>query len=250
MNPRIFYATFPALLSLHLASCAAAPTAAPPQATDTTLPPATSTEAPPTPSATVPPPTATSAPTRTPHPSLEEAALQPGHTAFTFRTESGESVDYLLYLPENYDPAMTWPLIVFLHGGVGTRENIMTIFVDSLPELAGPESELPFIVVSPLLPEGFWPSYLDRVEELIEHLLVSLPVDARRMYLTGFSSCSYGAWRYAMSYPDRFTAVAPVSAGPSLLPTDPVSEGICQLRELPIYAFHSEGRPRGACRND
>lgn len=223
MKPKVFVAMVSLLVCILLSSCAAMPPLA--MATDTPSPSATPSDA----------------PRRTPHPSLGEVDLQPGHTAFSHRARSGEWVDYLLYLPDDYDPEITWPFIVFLHGGVGVRKNIMVIFDDSLPELADPEMDLPFVVVSPLLPEGFWPSYLDRVEELVEHLLEELPVDERRIYLTGFSSGSYGAWRYAMSYPDRFTAVAPVSAGPSLLPTEPVPEGICRLRGLPIHAFHSKG---------
>jgi predicted peptidase len=169
------------------------------------------------------------------------SSLEAGHQAFAHQVRNGEWVSYLLYLPDEFDPMLDWPLIVFLHGGVGRNTSVMKFLPSTPPEIIELEQGIPFIVVSPLLPEGFWPSYLDRVDELVDHLVVSLPIDESRVYLTGASSGSYGAWHYALNYPDRFAAIAPVAASPGLLPTKPVPENICDISGIPIWTFHSEG---------
>lgn len=184
--------------------------------------------------------TPTIAPTRTSLPAVEEDSILPGYRAYSFLSSSGEEIRYLLFLPDEYDPAVEWPAIVFFHGANLRGFNIDRLVDISLPELSGMKGDFPFVVVSPQLPSGLWPKYVDPVDELLEHLADHLAIDEKRLYLTGFSIGSHGAWNYALKHPDRFAAVAPVAAGPSSSSVNPVPDNICALKDLPIWVFHSE----------
>jgi predicted peptidase len=173
------------------------------------------------------------------YPSISADSAQPGQNAYSFRQASGNLVNFLLYLPSDRAPEAKWPIIVYLHGygGIGSKLEIMSD--DPLIEILETMEEFPFIVVSPQLPDGLWTSFLDPVDQLLTHLAEIFPVDVERIYLTGFSRGSYGAWQYALRYQGRFAAVAPVAGGPSLS-LDRTPENICDLKDLPIWVFHSD----------
>jgi predicted peptidase len=54
---------------------------------------------------------------------------------------------------------------------------------------------------------------LDEVVEVIQALLEKLPIDSRRIYLTGLSMGGFGAWELAGRCPELFAAVAPICGG-------------------------------------
>ena len=185
-------------------------------------------------------PTGTIAPTMTSLPAIEEVSILPGHHAYSFRSSSGEEIRFLLFLPDEYDLAVPWPLIVYFHGAGERGFNIARLVDLSLPELSGTTEDFPFVVVSPQLPSGLWPKYIDPVDELLDQLADRIALDEKHLYLTGFSIGSHGTWRYALRHPDRFAAIAPIAAGPSSSGSEQVPEDICTLKDLPIWTFHSE----------
>ena len=229
----------PLLSVFLLLTACAAPT---PQAQlSTNLP--SPTDPPLLPAATPQAPTEVSKPTVTAteyvpsHPVILTDSLQPGQTAYAFLSSTGVEVRYLIYLPEKYDPDKEWPLIVFLAGSDGRGSNIDRLI--NLPPHNYVEdlADFPFIIVTPQLADGFWPKLIDPIDELLDHLIKVLPIDANRLYLTGYSLGGNGTWKYALKYPDRFAAIAPIAGGPSVS-TDRVPEDICTLKELPIWAIH------------
>ena len=185
-------------------------------------------------------PTRTQTPSKTPLSTIAVNSVQLGQHPYAFQSSSGTEVRFLLYLPENYDPHQQWPLILFLHGRGERGMDIELIKAQPLPKLLETQSNLPFIVVSPQLPSGDWSHYIDPVDELLTHLEATLPIDSSRLYLTGLSLGGFGVWNYALRYPDRFTAIAPI-AGWYIYQGEQVPEDICILSKLPIWVFHGGG---------
>lgn len=173
-------------------------------------------------------------------PAIKAESNKSGQHPYSYLTSSGEEVRFLLYLPDNFDSQEEWPLIFFLHGNGGTGYNIEKIVKENgLPEKLETEKDFPFVVISPQLPSGLWPSYIDPMDELLTHISETIAVDTNRLYLTGLSRGAYGVWNYALKYPDHFAAIAPVAGGASLS-SNPVPDSICTLKDLPIWAFHGE----------
>ena len=182
--------------------------------------------------------TETIQPQFTPLPPFTEESISPGNMqAYSFLSSSGQELDYLLYLPDEYYERPTWPLIISLHGDKQKRHRADDVLLMNPLYFIDPDSEFPFILVAPVSPTANWELYYKSMDELLDSMTESLSIDSNALILTGFSAGAYGSWHYALSNPDQFVAFAPVAGGPG---GDTVPENICLLKDLPIWIFHSE----------
>lgn len=168
-------------------------------------------------------------------------SIRPGQQlAYSFQSTSGEVIHYWLYIPDNYDVSRSWPLIISLHGFLGSEPSLERVRQQSPTAFVGSEIGFPFIMISPQGPDGPWDSYHEPMEELIGLLGESLTIDSEAQFLTGLSAGAVGAWQWALAFPDRFTGLALIAGSPSspLFELDP--EATCMLRDLPIWIGHSE----------
>ena len=61
----------------------------------------------------------------TPLPPFTEESISPGNMqAYSFWSSSGQELEYLLYLPDEYYERLAWPLIMSLHGDKGRRNRV------------------------------------------------------------------------------------------------------------------------------
>jgi poly(3-hydroxybutyrate) depolymerase len=158
----------------------------------------------------------------------------------------GYKTKFWLYTPENYTESREpYPVLVSLHGGSAIGDNLNMLFErthENPPQLIHINQwfDLPFIVVSPQLRrdpaiphynEQTWPP--DLVDEVIEYVLQKYNADASRVYITGISLGSAGAWNYAAAYPEKVAALLPLGG-------QSPSAKACALKDVPIWAFHGE----------
>lgn len=146
---------------------------------------------------------------------------------------------FLLFLPRSYgsDAGHKWPLILYLHG-IGERgTDLGLVKMHGIAKIVEQEPDFPFVAISPQCPdETVWPDHHDALNALIEEIVAAYAVDADRIYLTGNSMGGYGTWSLAASYPQRFAALAPICGGGE-------PEGVCALKEVPVWAFHGAEDP-------
>lgn len=144
-------------------------------------------------------------------------------------------LNYLLYLPPEYDSQESWPLIMFLHGRGERGNNLKLVRQHGPPKRIAEGDDFPFIVVSPQCPAGsYWTEELDALAALLDDIIASYNVNTRRVYLTGMSMGGRGTWFLAGRYPERFAAIAPVcGAGLSWIAVE-------RLRNMPVWAFHGD----------
>ena len=151
--------------------------------------------------------------------------------------ETGMHWGYLQALPKDYDPAKTYPLVIFLHGsgecGNGTTE-LDRVAIHGYPMHAEQGRDYPFILVSPQLPEGdFWGAYIESLNRLLDHLMATLPVDPKRVYLTGLSNGGTGTYLWGQTNPERFAALLPVCGAGIVWLT-------YKLASTPLWGFHGD----------
>lgn len=143
------------------------------------------------------------------------------------------SAKYLLYLPVDYgrDKKKRWPLIVFLHGSGESGDNLDIVAKHGPPQLIAEGKEFPFIIVSPQArsADRGWDN--DMLNALLDTIMKNNRVDKDRVYLTGLSMGGYGTWSFAIAHPDRFAAIAPVSAGGN-------ASKVYKLKDVPVWVFH------------
>lgn len=141
------------------------------------------------------------------------------------------SVNYLLYLPKDYqDSDKPFSLVLFLHG-IGERgSDIEKVKMHGLPKLINEGKEFPFIVLSPQCPDNvFWNT--DVLSALIDEIESHYRVDKNRIYVTGLSMGGNGTLSLALAEPHRFAAIAPVCGW-----SHPVE--FCKIAHIPIWIFH------------
>ena len=163
-------------------------------------------------------------------------AAQPGEHELAFKGSYTRSVNlkYHLYLPAGYgdDPWQTWPLILFLHGAGERGDDLDMVKIHGFRKMLQGRPDFPFILVSPLCPEGsWWTEHLDDVKTLLDDVIDSYAVDESRVYLTGLSMGGQGSWFLACRYPETFAAAAPICGwGQPYL--------AYRLKDMPVWAFH------------
>jgi predicted peptidase len=154
-------------------------------------------------------------------------------------------VRYLLFLPKDYDneSRARWPLMLFLHGAGERGSDLSKVAVHGPPKVVERQPDFPFILVSPQCGAGqIWSNEV--LVPLLENVMESYRVHPGRVYLTGLSMGGYGAWNLALTYPERFAAVAPVCGGADVLKILLAGpKKLRALRSLGVWAFHGAKDP-------
>jgi predicted peptidase len=161
-----------------------------------------------------------------------------GQNPRSFETEIRKKVhiNYLLYLPDEYDKTKkSLPLILFLHGAGERGNDLEKLKIHGPPMMIAKKGRsFPFVIVSPQCPEnGWWDRELEilSLNALLDDVINRFRIDQDRIYLTGLSMGGFGTWRLAMEYPERFAAIAPICGGGN-------PENAEKIRHLPVWVFH------------
>lgn len=145
------------------------------------------------------------------------------------------TMNYLLYLPKDYDQKPSWPLVLFLHGAGERGSDLALVKKHGPPKLVVEGKQFPFILVSPQCPrDRWWEPY--ELTALVDEICEKYKVDRDRIYVTGLSMGGFGTWALAAATPDRFAALAPVCGG-----GDPMIAR--RVAHIPQWVFHGAKDP-------
>ncbi len=166
---------------------------------------------------------------------------------------TGLVLPYRIFVPTSCSKAAPCGLLLFLHGaGERGDDNEAQLKNDALgfvrPEV---QDGQPTIVVYPQCPADLqWVDVpwsdgkydlartptskpMAAVLALLAALQAELPVDGRRLLVTGLSMGGYGTWDIIMRRPTMFAGALALCGG-----GDPTQAAA--LRDLPIWAFHGD----------
>lgn len=147
------------------------------------------------------------------------------------------SMEYLLYLPDNYSEKEDWPLMLFLHGAGERGDDLNKVKVHGPPKLVENGKQFPFILISPQCPkDNWWPKLTTELNYLLDDIVKKYGVDESRIYVTGLSMGGYGTWALASEFPEKFAAIAPVCGG-----GEPYFAW--RMRDIPTWVFHGAKDP-------
>ena len=166
----------------------------------------------------------------------------------------GDTREYLLYVPDSYDPATPTPLVISLHAGATwpahqlnlTRWNRLADehgFIVVFP--AG--SDLPGLPFASVVPAKMWHTFdvghgLDRdvsfIASLIDTLRSAYNLDTTRIYANGMSNGGGMAFVLSCTLSDRIAAVGMVGTAQSL-----PSDWCADRPPVPMIAFHGDNDP-------
>ncbi|MFC1562729.1 prolyl oligopeptidase family serine peptidase [candidate division KSB1 bacterium] len=183
----------------------------------------------------------------------------------------GSLQPYAVYVPLDYAPSKSYPLVIGLHGATSTHVNFLKrIFgMSNKPGESDEEAikyfrrfePLDFIVATPY-GRGTRNSYYGIGEidvlNVLELMKKAYNIDINRIYLTGLSMGGDGTWSIGLHYPDIFAAISPVCApsNPFLRRVDYIEsydKKIANLNSsvniaenafnLPVYIHHGDMDP-------
>jgi predicted peptidase len=169
---------------------------------------------------------------------IEKGSRMPSKGAATGFLNKTMAVDgherrYVVYVPSDYTPKKTWPLILFLHGaGERGDDGLIQTEVGIGRAIRRHADRFPCIVVMPQCPRTVWwdKAFID-METALSRTEEEYAIDPKRVYLTGLSLGGFGTWTYGALHADRFAALMPICGGGN--PADAE-----KLARLPIWAFH------------
>ncbi|PAP75648.1 alpha/beta hydrolase-fold protein [Rubrivirga marina] len=168
------------------------------------------------------------------------------------RTSNGVTITYGLFVPEDYDPTVAYPLVMALHGAGERGSDYRNLTVgdaatNGLTTWATPQvqDEHPAFVLAPQVPsDRRWSAETDPDQsdltavqlttlEILESVEAEYSIDPDRIYVAGLSMGGHGTWDFVSRLPGRFAAAVPMSGEgfPSQAET---------LLHLPIWAFTGE----------
>jgi acetyl esterase/lipase/regulation of enolase protein 1 (concanavalin A-like superfamily) len=152
------------------------------------------------------------------------------HSDFAF------DMPYRLFIPRNYTPARSYPLVLYLHssGGLG-RDNVKNVEIGARI-WAEPEKQeqYPCFIAAPQILNSFWEDSVETVTlRLVEALTKEFNISENRIYLTGTSLGGRGTWVFLLNHPDRFAAAVPVCGWSTPEQAD-------RITHVPIWIFHGE----------
>lgn len=158
------------------------------------------------------------------------AADPDGQKAATLETQVKVQMNYLLYLPKDYEKQESWPLLLFLHGSGERGDDLELVKRHGPPKLIAAGKEFPFIVVSPQCrKDRRWEPI--ELTALLDNLSSRYKIDQDRLYVTGLSMGGFGTWQLASFAPHRLAAIAPICGGGE-------KYWVKQFAHLPVWAFH------------
>ncbi|MCD4686001.1 MAG: dienelactone hydrolase family protein [Anaerolineae bacterium] len=162
----------------------------------------------------------------------------------------GLTREYRLYVSPDLDPAQPVPLVLVLHGGGGTADDMEKLTRSGFHALADRDG---FIVAYPQGIDEHWNdgrpledrATQDDIDDvgfiaaLIEHLAAEYPLDRTRVYATGISNGGFMSFRLACDLADQIAAVAPVTAN---LSTD-LAARCAPSRPIPVLIVNGTEDP-------
>lgn len=154
----------------------------------------------------------------------------------------GAGLDFLLYVPDGYgvDPTAKWPLLVYLHNAHLRGATLDLLKDEPLSRKLGKEDNFPFIVILPIGNGGFefWneDNLVNAFFALLEEVQSGLTIDPKRIYLMGDGMGGSGVLTIGLRRPSIFAALVPIGGYYGFPYTVP--ENICDLKDIPVWAFH------------
>ncbi|NNC95423.1 MAG: prolyl oligopeptidase family serine peptidase [Chitinophagales bacterium] len=169
---------------------------------------------------------------------------------FSFEKYVNADGDTLNYrqLISDYDTISKYPLVIFLHGS-GERGDdnesqlkwgVLNFASDRNMKIHRP------IVIAPQCPKNkIWANFsfdngslqhnstepMKLLRELVDQIILELPVDTNRIYITGLSMGGFGTFDAISRYPNLFAAAVPVCGGGDVSKAS-------EIAHIPIWIFH------------
>lgn len=152
----------------------------------------------------------------------------------------GETIEYALVLPPDFNPEQTYPILLALPPGPQTRtmvDNGLRLYWQPGAFANG------WIVVSPVAPGGilFFRGSEAFLPEFLDNIAAMYPPEGDKFHVAGISNGGISAFRVAINIPERVHSIVAV---PGVPPNQTDFDQLNLLTEIPV-AMHVGGNDTG-----
>ena len=163
-----------------------------------------------------------------------EPRADPPSGVITARHPRGERGGFSLYVPEYYDAARAWPLVVALHGGSGNGDDFLWTWLIEARSRG-------CLLLSPTSLGSTWSLMGDDIDApslraMVDYVGQQWRVDANRILLTGLSDGATYTLLCGLQPDMPFTHLAPISG--VLHPANLINGNLERARGRRIYLVH------------
>lgn len=137
---------------------------------------------------------------------------------------------YALHKPANTKEKK--PLIVFISGDGEKGTDIEKVKIHGPLKYLKTHALDAYVLAPQCKEDENWS--IESIYELILKIQKENKIDSNRIYVTGLSSGGWAAWNLALSYPDKFAALVPISGFVDLIEL----ESACKIAHIPTRIFH------------
>ena len=161
----------------------------------------------------------------------------PHFTKHTYKTDDGDTIDYWLMTPVKIEVGRKYPLLLSLHGRGGTTA------AASMLAKENNRKKYPCFIMAPRVDSsvGYWgrPKGLELPDrkpmltsalKAMDAIMKRLPIDTKRIYVTGQSMGGAGTFCAILSRPEAFAAAIPIAAGWA-------PEDAPKMKHIPLWIF-------------
>ncbi len=141
-----------------------------------------------------------------------------------------------LLVPQNYNPAQQYPLVLFLHGSSERGSDNTKQVNNNIDNLVAKANERGFFVYAPQITTGWNATHIARTMRMIEQAAADYAIDRSRLYVTGLSMGGGGTWQAGYDYAPSLAALVPIAG-------NRVFEDDGKLVGEPVWTFHSNTDP-------
>ena len=159
-----------------------------------------------------------------------------------------KGLKYRLFKPEAVEGKV--PLVLFLHGAGERGDDNAAQTRHGVKAFLAQQPKRPHVLVAPQCPKNrkwsdvdwFAPTHktpdkpsepMALVMELLDVLPTELPVDPKRIYVTGLSMGGYGTWDLLARRPGLFAAAVPICGGGD-------ETSAAAISKVPQWIFHGD----------
>ena len=146
---------------------------------------------------------------------------------------NGQVIEYALVLPDHFDKATPYPVLLALPPGDQSKPLVeagLNLYWEAQAKKRG------WVVISPAAPDGknFYSGAEKDIPNLLDEISRIVKFEGGKAHLAGVSNGGLSAYRIITEYPDRFFSLTVL---PGVPPDDRAVHALARLQGIPIAAF-------------
>ncbi|MCB0586585.1 MAG: beta-glucosidase BglX [Phaeodactylibacter sp.] len=186
---------------------------------------------------------------------LAWSQMETGKYLYAQHQYNGDTLNYRVLYPSDFDESRRYPLVLFLHGRGESGSDNETQLVHGGKLFLESIDKYPAVILFPQCPKTDYWANIERIQkddgslqfnfpdnrppnpslaavmDLVSQELAKPYIDENRFYVTGLSMGGMGTWELLWRMPEKIAAAAPICGGGT-------PERASAMADVPIWAFH------------